>query len=99
AQPKQPARVLAFVPCKGGSGATFLATNLGYQLASENKKVLLVDLNLQFGDAALFVHDHKPAHTLADIAHNITRLDASFLAATVVNVSPNYALLAAPEDA
>ena len=98
AQPKQPARVLAFVPCKGGSGSTFLATNLGYQLASENKKVLLLDLNLQFGDAALFVHDQKPAHSLADIAHNISRLDASFLAASVINVSPNYAVLAAPED-
>jgi pilus assembly protein CpaE len=98
AQPKQPARVLAFVPCKGGSGATFLATNLGYQLASENKKVLLIDLNLQFGDAALFVHDQKPVHTLADIAHNIARLDASFLSATAINVSPNYTLVAAPED-
>src|SRR5690242_12661029 len=98
AQPKQPARVLAFVPCKGGSGATFLATNLGYQLASENKKVLLIDLNLQFGDAVLFVHDQKPSHTLADIAHNIGRLDASFLSATAISVSPNYTLVAAPED-
>jgi len=98
AQPKQPAQVLAFVPCKGGSGATFLATNLGYQLASEDEKVLLIDLNLQFGDAALFVHEPKPAHSLADIAHNITRLDASFLSATATNVSPNYAIVAAPED-
>jgi len=97
-QPKQPARILAFVPCKGGSGATFLATNLGYQLASENKKVLLIDLNLQFGDAVLFLHDNKPSHSLADIAHNIARLDGSFLSATAINVSPNYAVVAAPED-
>ncbi len=98
AQPKQPAHVLAFVPCKGGSGATFLATNLGYQLACEDKKVLLIDLNLQFGDAALFMHDAKPSHSLADIAHNITRLDASFLSASAINVLPNYAVVAAPED-
>ncbi len=97
-QPRQPGQVLAFIPCKGGSGATFLATNLGYQLAAENKKVLLIDFNLQFGDAVLFVHDHKPLTTLADVAQNIHRLDASFLAASLVNVSPNYGVLPAPED-
>jgi pilus assembly protein CpaE len=90
-------KVLAFLPCKGGSGATFLATNLGYHLA-ETSSVLLIDLNLQFGDALSFVHDGKPASTLADVAHNISRLDASLLAASTVNVAPNYSILPAPED-
>jgi pilus assembly protein CpaE len=98
AKPRQPGQIIAFIPCKGGSGATFLATNLGYQLAAESKKVILIDLNLQFGDAALFIHDHKPATNLGDVAHNIQRLDASFLAGSLVNVSPNYGVLAAPED-
>lgn len=90
-------KILAFMPCKGGSGATFLATNLGYQLA-QTRSVLLIDLNLQFGDALSFVHDGKPASTLADIAHDISRLDASFLAASAVRILPNYSILAAPED-
>jgi pilus assembly protein CpaE len=90
-------RVLAFMPCKGGSGATFLATNLGWQLA-QNNSVLLVDLNLQFGDALSFVHDGKPASTLAHVAKDITRLDATFLAACTVKVTPTYRILAAPED-
>lgn len=94
---KIPGKVLAFMPCKGGSGATFLATNLGYQLA-ETKSVLLIDLNLQFGDALSFVHDGKPASSLADVAHDIGRLDASFLAASCVKISPSYSILAAPED-
>jgi pilus assembly protein CpaE len=98
AKPRQPGQIIAFIPCKGGSGATFLATNLGYQLAAESKKVILIDLNLQFGDAALFIHDHKPATNLGDVAHNIHRLDASFLAGSLVNVWPNYGVLAAPED-
>ena len=59
---------------------------------------MLIDLNLQFGDAVLFVHDHKPATNLADVAQNIQRLDASFLAGSLVKVSPNYGVLAAPED-
>ena len=94
---KRGGKILAFIPCKGGSGATFLATNLAYQLA-ETKSVLLVDLNLQFGDALSFVHDGKPASTLADVAHGISRLDASFLAASTVKITPNYSILAAPED-
>lgn len=97
-QPKQPARILAFVPCKGGSGATFLATNLGYQLASENKKVLLIDLNLQFGEAVLTVHDRKATSDIAEVARNLPRLDASYLGASVVQVTTNFEILPAPED-
>ena len=85
------------MPCKGGSGATFLATNLGWQLA-ETKSVLLIDLNLQFGDALAFVHDGKAPSTLADVAKDIGRLDASLLAASTVKVAPNFSILAAPED-
>ena len=94
---KSTGKVLAFMPCKGGSGTTFLATNLGYQLA-ETRSVLLIDLNLQFGDALSFVYDGKPASTLADVAHDISRLDASFLAASSVKIAANYSILAAPED-
>lgn len=90
-------KIIAFIPCKGGSGATFLATNLGYQLA-ETRSTLLIDMNLQFGDALSFVHDGKPASTLADVARDISRLDSSLLAASTVKVAPNFSILAAPED-
>lgn len=97
ARPKNPGKVLAFMPCKGGSGATFLATNLGCQLA-RTKSVLLIDLNLQFGDALSFVHEGVPASSLADVAQDIERLDASFLAASSVKILPSYSILAAPDD-
>lgn len=94
---KKEGRLLAFMSCKGGSGATFLATNLGLELA-QTRSVLLVDLNLQFGDALSFVHEPRPASTLADVAREIGRLDASFLAASTIKVAPNFSVLAAPED-
>jgi pilus assembly protein CpaE len=97
AQGRGAGKVLAFVPCKGGSGATFLATSLGYQLA-ETRSVLLVDLNLQFGDALSFMHDARPASTLADVVRDIGRLDAALLAASTVKVAPNFSVIAAPED-
>jgi pilus assembly protein CpaE len=90
-------KVFAFISAKGGSGATFLATNLGYQLARE-RSVLLIDMNLQFGDALSFVHDGRPASTVADVARDITRLDAALLASSTVRVTPNFSVLAAPED-
>lgn len=91
-------QTLAFLPCKGGAGATFLATNLGWALARQHS-VLLIDLNLQFGDALSYLHDGKPSSTVADVAHDIHRLDASFLSASAVKVSANLHVLAAPEDA
>lgn len=90
-------KVLAFISSKGGCGATFLATNLGLELA-QTRSVLLIDLNLQFGDALSFVHEARPASTIADVAHEIGRLDASFLAACTVKVAPNFSVLAAPDD-
>lgn len=96
-QTKITGKILAFMSCKGGCGATFLATNLGYQLA-ESKSVLLIDLNLQFGDALSFIHDGKPPVTIADVARDISRLDSSFLAASAMRATPNYSILAAPED-
>lgn len=96
-QGKSEGKILAFMSCKGGSGATFLATNLGYQLA-ESSRILLIDLNLQFGDALSFVHDGSPASTLAHVVRDIRRLDASFLAASTVHIANNYSILAAPDD-
>jgi pilus assembly protein CpaE len=91
-------RILAFVPCKGGSGSTFLATNLGHQLGAAGKKVLLIDLNLQFGEAVLTVHDRTATSDIAEVARNLSRLDASFLSASTVQVTSNCEILAAPDD-
>lgn len=96
-QPRALGRVLAFVPCKGGSGATFIATNMGWEL-SQHKSVLLIDMNLQFGDALSFLQDGKAHSSVAEVAANVNRLDASLLSASIEKITPNYSVLAAPED-
>lgn len=91
-------RIYCFIGCKGGSGTTFLAANLGYALAGQKKKVALIDINTQFGDAAVYVSDRTPRFTLADVAHAADRLDGVMLASSMLQVLPNFHVLAAPED-
>jgi pilus assembly protein CpaE len=96
-QMAEQAPIHAFIGASGGSGTTFLATNFGYQLA-ESHKVLLVDLNLQFGDALSFVQEGKAPRTIADLTRDIKRLDGALLTAGTVHVTPNYHILAAPDE-
>ncbi len=92
-------KILSFISCKGGSGATFIATNLSHALATlGRKRVLLIDLNQQFGDAALYVSDQKPAMTLADVCAAGTRLDINLLESGALRVSPSFSLLAASDN-
>jgi len=90
-------RVLAFLPAKGGSGSTFLSTNLAFALASRGQRVALIDLNLHFGDAVLFLSEAKPSATIADLARNASRLDPTFLESSMLSVAPNLWVLAAPD--
>jgi len=92
-------KVLAFISCKGGSGATFISTNFGYALATlADKKVLLIDLHGQFGDATLYVSDQKAAMTLSDVCNQISRIDGPFLESCLVHVTPGFGILAAADD-
>ena len=96
---KSEGKVLAFLSTKGGSGATFIAANLAYTLATlTDKKILLIDLNLQLGNAALHLSDIKPSMTLADLCGQISRLDADLLEASLIRVAPNCGVLAGSSD-
>lgn len=98
-QAKRDGKILAFIACKGGSGATFISTNFGYALATlAEKKVMLIDLHGQFGDAALYVSDQKPVMTLADVCNQIARIDGAFLDSCLVHVGNGFGVLAAADD-
>ena len=91
--------VLAFMACKGGSGASFLAANLAYILSTrDTRTVALIDLDLQFGNALLMLSDQRAASDVAEVARNIARLDADLLRSAMVQVSDTLSVLAAPEE-
>lgn len=91
------ARVLAFLPAKGGSGSTFLSTNLAHALALRGRRVALIDMNLHFGDAVLFLCEAKPTQTIADVARESARLDATFLESIMMPAGENLWVLPAPD--
>jgi|GEM_PF-1259798 len=89
--------VFAFMPAKGGSGCTFLVTNLAYLLYKAGKRVLVMDLNLYFGDAATYLTEHRAEASVVDLARQSRRLDASLLASSVLKVRETLHVLTAPD--
>jgi pilus assembly protein CpaE len=60
---------------KGGTGKTITSSNLSVALALEGKSVVLVDLDLQFGDVGLAL-GLEPNRTIYDLAVSGGTLDA-----------------------
>jgi pilus assembly protein CpaE len=95
-------RVITVFSPKGGTGKTVISTNLAAVLAKqEGKRTLLLDLDLQFGDAAI-VLGIEPTKTIYDLVVAPGELDSEKLAGYVSKHPCGLDILAAPlrpEDA
>ena len=93
--------VTIFSP-KGGTGKTVTATNLASALAKhEGRKTLLLDLDLQFGDAAIML-GIEPEKTIYDLVVAPGELDSEKLAGYTTKHTSGLDILPAPlrpEDA
>jgi len=90
-------RVVSFFGSKGGVGNTFLTINIAYLLAREKVgKVLVVDLDLLYGQA-LYFFDATPKHTILDVIENFEDLDSSYLHKLVHHCHDYLSLLPAPQ--
>ena len=100
APPSHHGKVYGFTACKGGSGATFIAANIAYALAADHgKRVLLIDLDLQYGDASFYFMSPEPAAgSVASVMRDAAHLDGSLLASSSLRILPNLHLLPAPEE-
>lgn len=90
--------ILSFLNAKGGSGGSTLAVNVAHALASQfDLKVVLVDLDLQFGVCALFL-DLKPQATVLEALNNPARIDPVFVQALLTPYEGGLRVLASPAD-
>ena len=91
-------KVLTVFSGKGGSGKTMLATNLAYHLRLiGGASVIVVDLNLQFGNAAMFL-DLQPRHTIIDCLRGDSVVEDEILVRMPCTHSSGLSLLSVPDD-
>lgn len=87
--------VVAFLGARGGVGATTLAVNAAWLAARDHgRRTVLVDLDLQFGTAALAL-DVDPGRGFREALESPDRIDGLFVERAVVRASDRLAILAA----
>jgi pilus assembly protein CpaE len=80
---------------KGGIGKTVTSTNLGAALADAGHRTIVVDLDLQFGDAGLAL-GVQPDRTIYDLATSGGMLDAEKVDGYLAEHSSGLRVLLAP---
>ncbi len=89
-------RVITLLGALGGVGTTAVATQAAL-IWSEKQRVCLIDLDLQFGNAALYLN-LKPQLTLADLLDAGDRLDGEFLRSVAEKHVSGLSVVASPRD-
>lgn len=98
---KQRGDVITIFSTKGGVGKTVVSTNLAVALAEMKKSVVLVDLDLQFGDVGI-VLGLQPTRTIIGAVQSAEKLDTDMLNGFLVDHPSGLKVLLAPtqpEDA
>jgi pilus assembly protein CpaE len=91
-------RLTTFINAKGGCGATLLACNVAHVLAEvSDKRVALIDLDLQFGAIPLYF-DSFPKRGVLQALENIEGLDATALEAYMVRHASGLQILGHAAD-
>lgn len=97
-QKKVSGKILIFRGAKGGSGATTVASNFAVALKKESgQDVVLVDLNLELGDAAV-VLGLKPGFSVKDALMNSSRLDQDFVSSLLAEHESGLWVLTGSDD-
>lgn len=89
-------QIIALFSPQGGVGCTTLATNLAIAARlNSNKKVALMDCNLQFGDVGLFLN-LQSGKTIVDLVSMIDDLDPELVEDVMLPHSSGIRVLLAP---
>jgi len=92
---KAAAPLIAILGPKGGTGKTLIATNLAVALAQRDANVVLVDLDLQFGDIGLAL-GLSPERTMYDLMKTGPPFDHEKLDRHLIRHSSGVKVLIAP---
>lgn len=91
-------KVYSFIPSKGGSGASFVSSNLAYIMAKIHKKrVLMIDLDLEFSDASFCLTDDDSVKSIADLVAR-PNLSGPVIESACIQIDQTFWLLRAPQN-
>ena len=94
-------KIVSVLKSAGGVGATSLVVQLAARFAAQEsgrgREACLLDLDVQFGDAAFQLGLH-PTLSVADLLDAGPRLDGSLIRATTARHSSGLNVIAAPRD-
>jgi pilus assembly protein CpaE len=97
-RPRSKGDIVAVFAPKGGTGCTTVAVNTAvalHQIAGDERKVALVDSNLQFGDVGVMLN-LRPNRSIADLAQRIGELDSDLLSSVMMAHGSGVKVLLAP---
>lgn len=95
--PHSAAGLFVFMAARGGVGGSTVTVNTAWQVAGRTqKRVMLIDLDLQFGTTALAL-DLDPGRGLREMLENPSRIDNMFIASAATGASSNLHVLSSEE--
>lgn len=89
--------VITVFGAKGGLGKSTIAANLAVGLAQNRKKVVLIDLDLQFGDLHIFM-DLDPKETITELVQDTAAQSIDFIRSYMTVHSSGVHVLCAPRS-
>lgn len=90
-------KVVTVFGTKGGSGKTTIAVNLAVCLAKKRKRVALIDLDLQYGDANIFLNLNTN-DTLYELIQGYADFDIDTIRSYMLTHSSGVHVLSAPKS-
>lgn len=91
------ARVVTVFSAKGGVGKTTFATNLSAYLAATGSRVLLIDLDLAFGDVGISLQ-MLPQNSIIDLVSMAGNIDEQAINAVVTKHDSGLEAISAPAE-
>jgi pilus assembly protein CpaE len=98
AQARKESKVIAVAGATGGCGATIIAINLAFEIASQHGlRCVLADLSLRMGAVACHLNI-EPTNTILDLIRDVSRVDAVLVEQALTKVADNFQILAGPNE-
>src|SRR5262245_54347556 len=96
-QSRQLGRLYTFAGVKGGMGTTTAAINFTAVCAKQNLSSVLIDLDMDSGDAACHL-GLRHQYSLVDVVENLEQLDQAMLEGIMARDPLGFHVLCAPEE-